>query len=287
MAQKNDKARLFEKWPDPIGPGESIVCDADEVAVLFKWGTNQGTLGPGRHMATDPDVEISFVRTSPLLVERAGGETGRVKDAMTDVEVSVRVMLEYTVRVTDASKLVTNMVGASGEDADDDVRQWTSKSLLDAVKRAVGARGSVAVAIGNASALEGAIIEGARAELEPMGLEITKLGMLALSLSEEDTEKLQAVANAQRVAKLEASLAQATAQPAPLPESQPQLFAAVPAAQPPYVPMLQIGGRVLVPWPDGNRYPGTIRRFHNGYFEVVWDNPSTPVWLLPHQIQPA
>jgi hypothetical protein len=41
---------------------------------------------------------------------------------------------------------------------------------------------------------------------------------------------------------------------------------------------------VAVAWPDGRQYPGTIRRFANGYFEIVWDNGAPPAWLLPHQI---
>jgi len=282
MARKNDKARLFEKWPDPLGPGETISCADDECAVLQKWGASQGTLGPGRHEPPDPDVEVFFVRTSALSGERASGETGRVKDKTTEVDVSVRAMIEYTFRAFDASRLIANVAGGAGEEADDDVRQWTSKSLLIAVKRAVVARGSVLGAIGSSSSLEGAILDGSRAELEPLGIEITSLASIVLSLSAEDAEKVNAVVHAQRVAKLEASLAQASVKPPPLPESQPQMFAATPT-----MIELRIGRRVVVPWSDGNTYPGTIRSFQDGYFEVVWDSPAPPAWLLPHQIQPA
>lgn len=282
MAQKNDKARLFEKWPDPLGPGETITCAPDECAVLQKWGTNHGTLGPGRHASPDPDVEVFFVRTSPLSGERASGDTGRVKDKLTEADVSVNATIEYTFRAFDASKLIASVAGGVSEEADDDVRQWTSKSLLDAVKRAVVARGSVLAAIGSASSLEGAVIDGSRAELQELGIELVSVASIELSLSAEDAEKINAVVHAKRVAKLEASLAEASVRPPPLPESQPQMFAATPA-----MIALRVGRRVVVPWSDGNTYPGTIRSFQNGYFEVVWDSTAPPAWLLPHQIQPA
>jgi hypothetical protein len=111
-------------------------------------------------------------------------------------------------------------------------------------------------------AMAESIIEETRAALEPMGIAITQLNSLTLSLPEEDMQSLKAAARAAAMARVQ-------------PNAQPQ-------AAP-----LNVGARVMVPWNDGNRYPGTIRRFENGYFEIVWDNNAPAVWLLPHQVQRA
>jgi hypothetical protein len=362
MAAKNEKSRIVEKWAGALAPGESVACGPDEVAVLMKWGALQGTLGAGRHAITEEEILVFFVRVSPVLGVRGGGSVGIVRDRLTDLEVPIQAMLEYGIRVRDPVKLVTNIVNATGDDTDDGLREWTSQRVLDAVRLAVIARGSVLDAIGNPSGLSESIVENSRAELELVGIEVTDLGSLVLQVPDEEFERLQASARNQREARPQPSFAQPGAYSVPprLPESQPQLYAATPvggeamghssypqpltprAAQPPshgqqrpphtrpshapqsysqpsfpiqspasyrqlahgqqpqvpqahtpqapvaaYPQSLRIGGRVTVPWQDGQRYSGTIRRFQNGYFEIVWDNGSPPMWLLPHQVQPA
>jgi hypothetical protein len=143
MAAKNDKARLVDKWGAALAPGEPIVCDADEVAVLMKWGALQRTLGPGRHAAAGDDVEVFFVRMSPTIGQRGGGSVGAVMDTSTEIVVSIRAMFEYTLRVSDPEKLVTHIVGNAGDDAEDGIRQWASSRIMAALKNAVAAHQSV------------------------------------------------------------------------------------------------------------------------------------------------
>ena len=319
MAAKNDKACLVEKWGAALAPGESIMCDADEVAVLMKWGAMQGTLGPGRHAAAGDGAEVFFVRTSPILGLRGGGSAGEVIDASTQILVSIRAMLEYGLRVRDPGKLVAHMVGSASE-SDDVIRQYASSRIMSALKDAVEANGAVMSMVVNPMALADSILEGTRGALEPMGIEITQLSSLVLAVPEEDMESLKAAANEVAMAKLQASAPVPPQQPYPQGQQQPagqqqpyaqqpyaqqpyaqqpyaqqpypqQPHAQQPYAQQPYAPPqgapLGVGARVMVPWPDGNRYPGTIRRFENGYFEIVWANNAAPVWLLPHQVLPA
>ncbi len=124
---------------------------------------------------------------------------------------------------------------------------WTSGRILDAIKTVVGRSESIVVGPG----VMADVIEASRHELEAMGLAVTQFSVLEIKLSDEDRAHLAAIAK-----------------PAPA--------AAGPA----------IGTRVSVVWTDGNRYPGTIRQFQNGYVEIVWDNQSA-AWVLPSQIQPA
>jgi hypothetical protein len=272
MAAKNDKARIVEKYGAALAPGEPIECAADEVAVVLKWGAMQGALGPGRHAAAGDGAEVFFVRTSPTSGLRGGGSAGEVIDPPSQVPVTIRAIFEYVLRVRDPGKLVMSIAGNASDDADEGIRQWTSSRLLGAVKEAVAMTTSVMRTLGRPMDMADAILAATRGALEPMGLEVAQLGSLMLSVSEEDKENLKAAATKAAMAKL--------------PQQPQQPYPQQPSSQAQTAP-LGVGARVLVPWPDGNRYPGTIRRFENGYFEIVWNNDAAPVWLLPHQVLPA
>jgi membrane protease subunit (stomatin/prohibitin family) len=177
---------LLEKHAGPISPGDSIVVEPGDAAVLMKWGTLQRVLGAGRHAAAEPELELYFVAETPRTF-RAGGETGQHTDQRTGIAVTTRAMMEYALRVTDPWKLISQL-GVADEDP---VRQWMKSQVLGSMRAVLAEQTSLVMAVANASGLAGKVIAHINPTLADVGLEVTSIDTLVITIPEEDLARLR------------------------------------------------------------------------------------------------
>jgi membrane protease subunit (stomatin/prohibitin family) len=149
------KTALVYKHDDhTIRKGTELTVAADEVALFFRDGRVQGTLGPGRHTLSSDNVpflgmlidaatggnlyvsEVYFVTTREIPSVKFGGPVGDLQDPQTQQIVSATVYGEFSVKITNPEQFVVGFVG-TGQSRNEDVLAWFKQIFLRTVKDAV------------------------------------------------------------------------------------------------------------------------------------------------------
>lgn len=212
------KGQMVYKWPDmQIRRWSRAIVAPDEVAVFMYQGQVIGTLPPGRHMVDATELpflgmfkdmltagnayrtELYFISTREFPDLRFGGRIDDVQDPQTGLVVALRVFGEYSAKVIDGPKLITNLTGTVNVADNGSITDWIAEQLLKVLRTAVVAnivRNGWPI-LGLAAyvpQMEQSALADAAAQLEAYGLTVARMGNFTVSLSDEDEETLKGLA---------------------------------------------------------------------------------------------
>src|SRR5438105_24522 len=125
----DQKQAILFKWPDEnIRLLTSLTVEQDEACVFFRNGQVVGTLGPGTHTLQSQEIpflgdlvdkltggeflrtELYFVLTREVPSLPFGGQVDNVADPETGLAVGLRVFGDYSLKVSDPTTLILNLV---------------------------------------------------------------------------------------------------------------------------------------------------------------------------------
>ena len=210
MVARPDEAKGFiiYKHPDKTIPMKSqLTVDSDELAVFFKDGKVQGIIQPGRHTLetsnipflsnfidsfTGGDVlmaEVFFVTMRELPDFKFGGRIGAVEDPKSGIPVETMVHGTYSLRVTDAQKLLLGLHGMQSTDNDATVR-WIRDQLLKTIRDNV-AELLVKKKWPLLDVTSGAYTEKIKKHVDSYGVSIVRMGNFVISIKDDDAAELK------------------------------------------------------------------------------------------------
>jgi len=211
----------FENTQPPIN--SQLVVNADDCVVVASNGAILGVVQPGMHwLHPQPfpfllpaivggnafETELWFVKSKPMVGIRFGGPLYEVVDPVTQLAVSPRTMGDFSLLVRDPARLVTAMLGMSGDDLDP-VLLWVKAIVLRQLGTAVAQE-----VMGGKDVLSPALVPaaldrvaGELGELESSGLAVTRFGEVMLTFSEADITALKEARLAAAKAKIAAAQA--------------------------------------------------------------------------------
>jgi membrane protease subunit (stomatin/prohibitin family) len=212
------KGQMVFKWPDVnIRRWTRAIVAPDEIAVFMYQGQVIGTLPPGRHMVDATELpflgtfkdmltggnayrtELYFISTREFTDLRFGGRIDDVQDPQTGLVVALRVFGQYSAKVTDAPKLLTNLTGTVNVTDNTSITDWIAEQLLKVLRTDVTAnvvRNGWPI-LGLAAyvpEIEQSTLTGATAQLVTYGLTVARMGNFTVSLSDEDEATLKGLA---------------------------------------------------------------------------------------------
>lgn len=216
IARPDDqKDAIVFKWPDEnIRLLSQLTVEQDEVCVFFRSGQVQGVLDPGVHTLQSSEIpflgdlvdsltggqflktELYFVLTREFPSLPFGGAIDNVADPETGLAVALRVFGDYSLRVSDASTLIVNLVGTQGLQGNDQITDWMRDQLLKVLRTDVvahiGAQGWPILGIAaHSSDIETETLQSAQALTQPYGITIARLGNFTISISDDDAATLK------------------------------------------------------------------------------------------------
>lgn len=280
--------RLLHRAAAPIARDSRIRCDEQEVVLFLGNDTLLGELSPGTHALAssplasriDPSVRCFFLSLRshkvPVRFTRAFADPRASSSAMGQGAMGVVARVDFAgrlvVRVAEPRRFCDELMlgqSADGLDAMEGLLGYRAHALMtgpldEAIQQVVQEHGSVVEAVdrADASALADEAVERVRRSYEGYGVEVLGLEDATLLLHESDRKRL-----------------------APRPTPAPRGSDGPPPAIIPQ--MLDVGTRVFVQWADGNAYPGVVRQFQRGQYEVQLDMGGRAAWVQPQFVRPA
>jgi membrane protease subunit (stomatin/prohibitin family) len=227
------KGQILYKWPDQnIRKFTRAIVEPDAVAVFVSQGQVMGVVPPGQHTldarelpflglfidwASGGDAfkaELYFVGTREYPNNRFGGRLDDVQDPQTGLVVTLRAFGEYSLKITDPTKLILNLTGTVDVSNNDAVTGWVAEQLLKVTRTAVttqlmtGAWPILGLSA-HSPDIEAAVMPAADAQLENYGVTISRLGNLDVNLAEEDSARLKKLAGDTAYSRLAGGFLQA------------------------------------------------------------------------------
>jgi membrane protease subunit (stomatin/prohibitin family) len=227
------KGQILYKWPDQnIRKFTRAIVEPDAVAVFVSQGQIMGVVPPGQHTldarelpflglfidwASGGDAfkaELYFVGTREYPNNRFGGRLDDVQDPQTGLVVTLRAFGEYSLKITDPTKLILNLTGTVDVSNNDAVTGWVAEQLLKVTRTAVttqlmtGAWPILGLSA-HSPDIEAAVMPAADAQLENYGVTISRLGNLDVNLAEEDSARLKKLAGDTAYSRLAGGFLQA------------------------------------------------------------------------------
>jgi membrane protease subunit (stomatin/prohibitin family) len=227
------KGQIVYKWPDQnIRKFTRAIVEPDAVAVFMSQGQVMGVIPPGQHTldarelpflglfvdwASGGDAfkaEIYFVGTREYPNNRFGGRLDDVQDPQTGLVVTLRAFGEYSLKITDPTKLILNLTGTVDVSNNDAVTGWVAEQLLKVTRTAVttqlmtGAWPILGLSA-HSPDIEAAVTPAADAQLDNYGVTISRLGNLDVNLAEEDSARLKKLAGDTAYSRLAGGFLQA------------------------------------------------------------------------------
>jgi membrane protease subunit (stomatin/prohibitin family) len=212
------KQQMVFKWPDDnLRKGTRAIIEPDQMAVFLSRGQVIGTLGPGRHAIEAQELpflgifidaatggnayraELFFVGTREYPGFRFGGRIDEVQDPLSGLIVTLRVFGDYSIRITDPTKLILNLTGTVDVQDNNRITGWMSEQLLKVMRtnitRQIVRNGWPILGLSAYSPeIEAAVLESANAAIYDYGLTIVRMGNFDINLVEEDEERLKTLA---------------------------------------------------------------------------------------------
>src|ERR1700683_28408 len=140
------KGQIVYKWPDTnIRKFTRAIVEPDQQAVFISQGQVMGTLPPGQHTLDARELpflglfvdwatggnafqaEIYFVGPRESPSQRFGGRLDDVQDPQTGLIVTLRSFGEYSMRVVEPTKVITNLVGTVDATDNHAATEWVSQ----------------------------------------------------------------------------------------------------------------------------------------------------------------
>lgn len=232
-APDSSKHQIVYKWPDiNIRKFARAIVEPDAVAVFMSQGQVMGVLLPGQHTLDARELpflgmfvdwatggnafraEIYFVATREFPNNRFGGRLDEVQDPQSGLIVTLRTFGEYSLRVTDPTKLILNLVGTVDVTNNEAVTSWVTQQLLKATRTTVtsqlmaGAWPILGLSMHNPE-IEQQSLQGANHELTDYGISLTRLGNVDVNLDDEDNARLKKLAGDTAYSRLAGGFLQA------------------------------------------------------------------------------
>lgn len=226
------KNQMIFKWPDiSIRRYSQAIVNADEHAFFLNTGVIAADMGPGRHQVDADEIpglgmlidaatagrayraELYFVGTREFTGFTFGGRIDDVQDPQTGLIVTLRVFGDYAVRVVDAMKTVTNLVGTVDVSDNTKISAWVSDQLLKVMRTAITTQivrngWPILGLSAYTTEIEPLVIEKGNEQLAPYGVAITRMGNFDINLSPEDTEQIKRLAKDTSYSRLAGSFNQ-------------------------------------------------------------------------------
>jgi len=214
------KNQIVFKWPDrQIRRWTRAIVDADERAVFVAQGRVMGVIEPGRHQIDASelpflgdlldkltgskayDCELFFISTHEFPDLPFGGPIDAVRDPDTQLIVQLRGYGEFSLQVIDPIALILRLTGTVDLADPSAVVHWAAEQVLKAartvvVTHVVGDNWPVLGLAARTPQIEADTLQGANTALAGYGLQVTRLGNVTVTLSDEDAEQLRDLARA-------------------------------------------------------------------------------------------
>lgn len=209
---KND---IVYKHPDPTIPNKAqLTVEADELVLFFRDGKFVGAFAPGRHTLDSSSIpflgqlvdkftggnvyiaEAYFVTTREIASIKYGGKVGKLRDPQSGLPVELMVNGTFSMRVIDAPRLVIGLVGLqrTGNEAFLDwFRDLLKKTLRDDIAELCVKKKWPLLDVTSGAyseEIETEALSGVRGQVEPYGIEVTRLGDLNIAMNPKDEERL-------------------------------------------------------------------------------------------------
>ena len=217
VARPVEAARdLIYAHPDRSIPrGAKLTVRSDECALFFRDGRHVGTIEPGTSIALDTAnipflghlvvdrltdanhflTELFFVLASEVVVPVGPARLGQYQDLNSRHVVQVEGAIEYAIRVRDPLKLITT-VGGQSPLSQAAVLQLLDGRLVNLLRQMVGRRAlewPILRIVSNAHAedLGRDLLASAVQTFDAIGVDLTRVNTLSLSLDAPSLEQLQ------------------------------------------------------------------------------------------------
>ncbi len=222
-AQRNFIARADEakdfivyKYPEKnIRVLTQLTVQADEVCLFIKEGVVVGTLGPGRHNLDTNNIpflskllekvtggnlfiaEVYFVSTREFAQQKFGGPIGDVRDPETGLGIGTMVYGDYSMKVTNAEKLITQLVGTRSSSNEEFVGWFKSQVLKvtrDRIAELVVKKKWPLLDVTSGAyteEIEQEVIAGVQVHTDSYGVQIVRFGNFTVSIKPEDEATLK------------------------------------------------------------------------------------------------
>jgi membrane protease subunit (stomatin/prohibitin family) len=222
-AQRNFIARADEakddiiyKWPERnIRMMTQLTVDSDEVALFFKDGQIVGKLGPGRHNLETNNIpflsrllekftggnlfvaEVFFVSIREFPGIKFGGPIGDVRDPETGLGIGTMVYGDFSLKVTDAEKLILGLVGmrtAGNEEFLGWFKNQVLKVIRDRVAELMVKKKWPLLDVTSGAyteEIEQDVLQGVVKHVDSYGVQVVRMGNFTISIKEEDEATLK------------------------------------------------------------------------------------------------
>jgi membrane protease subunit (stomatin/prohibitin family) len=232
-APDSSKGQIVYKWPDiNIRKYSRAIVEPDAVAVFTSQGQVMGVLLPGQHTLDARELpflgmfvdwatggnafraEIYFVGTREFPNNRFGGRLDEVQDPQTGLIVTLRTFGEYSLRVSDPTKLILNLVGTVDVTNNQAVTAWVTQQLLKVTRTTVttqlmsGAWPILGLSM-HSPEIETQSLQAANHELADYGITLTRLGNVDVNLDDDDNARLKKLAGDTAYSRLAGGFLQA------------------------------------------------------------------------------
>ncbi|HKD90087.1 MAG TPA: SPFH domain-containing protein [Streptosporangiaceae bacterium] len=232
-APDSAKGQIVYKWPDiNIRKFSRAIVEPDATAVFMSQGQVMGVLLPGQHTLDARELpflgmfvdwasagnafraEIFFVGTREFPNNRFGGRLDEVQDPVSGLIVTLRTFGEYSLRVTDPTKVILNLVGTVDVTDNSAVTAWVTQQLLKVTRTTVttqlmsGAWPILGLSM-HSPEIEAQSLEAANRELSDYGITLTRLGNVDVNLDDEDNARLKKLAGDTAYSRLAGGFLQA------------------------------------------------------------------------------
>jgi membrane protease subunit (stomatin/prohibitin family) len=222
-AQRNFIARADEakddiiyKWPERnIRMMTQLTVDSDEVALFFKDGQVVGKLGSGRHNLETNNIpflsrllekftggnlfvaEVFFVSIREFAGLKFGGPIGDVRDPETGLGIGTMVYGDFSLKVTDAEKLVLGLVGMRSA-GNEEFLGWFKNQVLKVIRDRVAElmvkkKWPLLDVTSGAytEEIEQDVLQGVVKHVDSYGVQVVRMGNFQVSIKEEDEATLK------------------------------------------------------------------------------------------------
>jgi membrane protease subunit (stomatin/prohibitin family) len=226
------KGQIVFKWPDVnIRKMTRAIVDADEMAIFVNTGKVIGTMGPGKHQIDANELpflgafidhltggnayraELFFVGTREFTGNNFGGRIDDVQDPQTGMIVTLRVFGDYSLKVADATQLITNLVGTVDVTDNERITGWISDQLLKVMRTMITQQivrngWPILGLSAYTSDIEQAVLDAGNQQLTNYGITLVKMGNFDINLSDEDEAQLKTLAKDTAYSRLAGSFNQ-------------------------------------------------------------------------------
>lgn len=210
------KNSIIWKFPEKnVRTMTQLTVEADEIALFFKDGKVQGTLGAGRHNLDSNNIpfisallekvtggdlfiaEIFFVSTREFSGVKFGGPIGDVRDPETGLAIGTMVYGDFSLKVTAPEQLVVGLTGM-GRTTNEDFMGWFRNQVLKVTKDRIAEllvkkKWPLLDVTSGAytEEIEQEVIAGVKTHVDDYGMQIVRMGNFHISIKEEDEATLK------------------------------------------------------------------------------------------------